>query len=147
MANKILWDAAVNSEGNVLTTELDSLADDGVSAPGTEFDNSTNLVTKGWLEFGITFGSAPTSNAAVTIYMLKSLDGTNYESAPILAVRNAEPIAMFGMEATTSARIYNSPMFDLPPSKLKFVAINESGQAFPVSGTTVELFTASKEIQ
>jgi len=147
MANLILWGVAANSEGTVLTTELNALADDGVSALGTEYDNSTGLDTFGLLELGVDFVSAPTANAVVSIYMLKALDGTNYENAPILATRNADLVASIGMEATTSARIYMSHTFEMPPCKVKFVLINESGQAFPATGSTVELFTGNKEIQ
>ena len=147
MPNVILWESAANSEGNVITTELNSLADDGVTAAGTEYDNSTGLDQFGFLEMNVTFGSAPTENASMTIYMVKALDGTNYEQDPSLAVRNGQLVAIWGSYPSTSARRYMSDIFPLPACKVKFVLINESGQAFPASGSTVELFTSNNEIQ
>jgi hypothetical protein len=48
MANAIKWEAAPTSRGNVLSTELNSLANDARTDAGTEVDNSVNLEFDIW---------------------------------------------------------------------------------------------------
>ncbi len=151
MPSKVLWDAAAVSRGNVLSTELNNLAAAAFSAAGTEVDNSTNLDQYGWLELDYDLAANPAAGGYMTLFLLKALDGTNYEGAgdgtngpgghAIVAVI---PIQF---TADNAAHIAMSQMFRLPPCKIKFVLQNNCSAAFAASGSVVELFTANDESQ
>lgn len=148
MPNAILHQAAWASRGNVLTTELNSLADAARTAAGTEVDNSTNLDQFGKLEINVTFGSAPTAGGYVEIYMVTAPDGTNYASGSGSVHPGAQSLVdVIEVQATTSAQILMSRVLKLQPAKTKFLLQNRTGQAFPASGSTVELFTGNDEVQ
>ena len=151
MANKILWDAVATSRGTVLTTELDNLAAAAFSAAGTEIDNATNLDQYAWVEFDYDFADNPHAGDYVTLFMLKALDGTNYQGAGdgtngpgAHAVVAAIPI---NFTADHAAHVAMSGVFRLPPCKIKFVLQNNGTRALAASGSVVELFTANDEVQ
>jgi hypothetical protein len=147
MPNKILWDAAP-SGSTVLSTELNSLASNTMSAAGTEYDNSTNLNQYGFLEVDINvFGVAPTANRTLEIFMVKAPDGTNYETSPTTTVQNAERVAIIPVLANTSAQKYTTPIFQLPPCKVKFLLWNNTDQALDAAGHTVKLYPFNDEVQ
>ena len=148
MANLIQWGAAPNSEGSVLSTELNSLADGSRTNAGTEVDNSANLDTYGMLEMNVTFGTAPDADGYVALYMITAPDGTNYSDGSSAATPGADTwVLNIPVRAVTSAQRKVTKVFTLPPSKLKFILENRSGQAFPASGSTVELFSMNYELQ
>lgn len=148
MANRILWDAVVSDEGNVLTTQLDALADTAYSAAGAEYDNTADLWQYGWLRLAVDFVSAPTQPASADIYLHTALDGTNYptldsDNDP----RGGQLVCTIDLIDTTAAQIRDSRMFRLPPCKLKFSLRNLAGQAYPASGSTLKLYAAADEVQ
>lgn len=149
MASSIKWDAAPNSRGNVLSTELNSLsASGGRSNAGTAIDNATNNDTYGLLELNVTFGSAPSSGAYVSLYLIPSGDGTNYSDGSSSVDPGADTwLLNIPLLASTSAQLKVTKPFPLPPGKFKFILVNNTSQAFPASGSTVELFTANLEAQ
>lgn len=142
MANVIKWEAAWNSEGNVLTTELNALSDAGLSAAGTEVDNSTNLDQYGKLELTVDFVSAPSAGAFCDIYMITAPDGTNYEDTNVGNKVTSIPVA-----ASTAAQRLTSRMFPLQPSKCKFLLENRTGQPFPATGSILKLYSTNDEVQ
>lgn len=124
-----------------LSTELNSLAN-GSAALGAEFDNATNL----WpfldvLELNVTFGSNPTAGNTIDIYLVPAPDGTNYDDNQSIS---SMYIGGFPLRATTSAqKVALLPglaqvKFVLPPLKVKLRAVNNSGVAFPASGSTIK---------
>jgi hypothetical protein len=148
MPNVINWDTAFNSRGNVLSTELNSLADAAFTAVGTEITNNTNLDQYGLLQLNVTFGTNPSAGAYVNIYMVTAPDGTNYEdgSATVLPAQ-ACLIASIDIRASTTAQKRRTGLLTLLPAKTKFILENKTGQAFPASGSTLVLFSTNDEIQ
>jgi len=144
MANAIKWEAAMVSRGLVLSTELNALGVDVLSAQGTEIDNSTNLDTYGWFEVG---HGTKTEDAHIgdtlEIRMIRSYDGTNYEWP------YGELVAVVSIEGLTadSVHIYQSQQFRLPPCKVKFKLCNRGNHAMMDEGNYVELFTSNLEVQ
>ena len=136
------WDpAAITS---LLTTELNSLANGSTCALGTAYDNATNLYLFGMFELNVTFGSNPTAGSLVDLYIVPAPDGTNYDDGsatvtppitnyaggfPLRAVTTAQKIALGGPLS----------LIWLPPLPFKILVKNNSGQAFPSSGSTVKL--------
>lgn len=148
MANAVQWQGAWTSRSNVLSTELNSLADGSRTNAGTEVDNSTNLDQYGKLEINVTFGSNPDAGATVQLHMVTAPDGTNYEDGSSSADPGSHTLVdVIPVKASTSAQRLMSRLIPLQPAKTKFILYNDTGQAFPASGSTVELFTNNLEIQ
>lgn len=140
----IKWATTSTSRGNVLSTELNSLANNAISAVGTAVDNSSNLDTYGWFEINVTFGSAPSdTNPTLDIGMVQAPDGTNYQDSAVTGFTDQEHLFLLSIpvQKTTSAQLLVIGPFDLPPHPIKFQLDNQTGVAFPASGSTVELFT------
>lgn len=143
-----LW-TGLTSRGTVLGSELDALGNAAYSAAGsTVVDNATNLDRFGLAELTVTFGSAPTADAPVHLYAVYAPDGTNYADGGG-SVRPADLslyLGTFQVRAVTTAQRIQTPRFELKPAKLKVVAYNGSGQAFPASGSVVTLYTFNRSI-
>lgn len=148
MPNAIKWETTPTSRSNVLSTELNSLANGSRTNVGTEIDNSTNLDKYGWLELSVTFGSAPSAGAYLNIYMVMAPGGTNYADGSSSVDPGADAwVASIPILASTSAQRKTVGPILLPPSKIKFICENQTGQAFPASGSTIVLYTDNDEIQ
>lgn len=148
MPNAIQWQAAWTDRGNVLTTELNSLANAARSAPGTELANQTNLDQYGQLEVSVTFAVAPSAGGFLQIHMVTAPDGTNYQDGAAADDPGFQTVvAVIPLRAVTTAQRVMSPIFTLYPAKTKFLLFNSSGQAFPATGSTVKLYTNNDEIQ
>lgn len=127
----------------LLSTGLDSLAD-GSGALSSAFDNSgsTNLYMWGIFELFInSFGTAPNAGELVEMYLCDSIDGTNYAdgSGGVSPVKNdVHYVAGFPVRAvTTDQRIAIPNPISIPSSGFKVLVINEAGQSFPSSGSTL----------
>ncbi len=146
--NAILWQAAPVSRSNVLSTELNSLASGSRTAAGTEVDNSVNLDTYGLLEINVTFGTAPSAGGYLALYLITAPDGTNYSDGSATVDPGADTwVLNIPVRAVTTAQLKVTKVFPLPGAKLKFILENQSGQAFPATGSTVELFSLNYEVQ
>jgi hypothetical protein len=138
-----LW-SAMTQRANLLTTQLNALADATYSAVGAVLDNGANLDRFMIAELTVDFVSAPTDRAAIDLYCIPAPDGTNYADA-------TEPAAYhfcgsFMVDNTTAAQRLVTARFELPPCKVKFVIHNRSGQAFPASGSIVNGYTFNRTI-
>ena len=148
MANAILWQAAPNSRGNVLSTELNALAAGSRSNAGTAIDNSANLDQFGWLELNVDFVSAPAAGGYLSIYMVLALDGTNYADGSSSVDPGPDALVCnIPILASTAAQNKQVGPIPLPGAKVKFLLANNTSQALPATGTTLELFTSNNEIQ
>lgn len=126
--------------GNVLTTELNSLANAGYSAFGTAYDNTSGLYIAFALD--ITLASLnPTTGAYLQAFMGQSLDGTTYEDAPS-ATNPGTHMALPPVSLTTGSaakRVMTKP-FIAPWGKVKFALQNGSGAALAAASNTVKLY-------
>jgi len=148
MPNPILWEAAPSSQGNVLSTELNSLANGSRTNGGQVIDNSVNLDKYGWFELNVTFGSAPNADGYVALYLVTALDGTNYASGSSTVAPGAGAwVINIPVNAVNTAQNKQVGPVLLPPAKFKVIAENKTGQAFPASGSVIKLYTANDEIQ
>jgi hypothetical protein len=148
MPNAILWDAPPTSEGTVLTTELNALADGAWSAAGSEYDNSADLRQFFQAVVAVDFVAAPTATAFLSLFFIKAVDGTNYDTIDTDNDPRADKlVATINLIDTTAAQIRSSNIFTLSGVKGKFILKNSSGQAFPATGSTVTLYSQADEIQ
>ena len=150
MVSKVLWANAPSVTADIITTQLNSLSNNTISSASSEVDNSVNLDTFYWLELNVTFGSAPTdANPNVDVYATKALDGTNYETAPVTGGTDCgyQYVGSFPVRKNTSAQNIQIGPFAMPPTKLKFYLDNQTGVAFPASGSTVDIVVNNLEGQ
>lgn len=142
-----LWQNAPVSRGTVLTTELNSLANNAYSAVGTAIDNTSNGDQYGALDI-VLASLNPTSGASLSLYLVQSLDGTNYEDAPSSTNPGSHTLVATVLVGTGAAtKRVMSPWFYVPPGKFRFVLLNSAGVALAASANTVTLFTDNDETQ
>lgn len=148
MATAIVnWNVvAAGSETTVLSTEMNSLASGTDSAAGTAYDNTPSTSSLGYthaiVEFAGTFAATPTDKTSVYLYMLMSLDGTNYPDA---SSTSALPVTSFTVRNTASAqRVVRT--IELPPCKVKFMIKHDAVTALTSSGHTVKIRGANQQI-
>lgn len=127
---------------SVATTELNSLAN-AAGALGAEYDNATNLYLFGEFELNVTFGTNPNAGGLVSLFIIPVPDGTNYDDA-VYPGPMSSYVGAFAVRAVTTAQKISlgyglSGYVQLPPSKFKVFVVNDSGQAFPASGSTVKM--------
>lgn len=119
----------------VLSTELNSLGNNGNTAAGTAFDNSVNRYPLADLIVNVApQGSARTAGATIGVYMVVAADGTNYDSVNEVT---AELAGVVLLDSATTARQRTVRGVELPPGLVKFFARNLTGQALAASGNTV----------
>ncbi len=130
--------AAITS---LLTTELDSLAN-GAGALGVEYDNATGLYFWGDFELLVAFGTAPTADSVVELYLIPAADGTNYgdgAGGPSPVAPRNHYVGAWALRAVTTAQRLVLQGVPLPPLMFKALVVNKSGQPFPASGSTVRI--------
>ena len=131
MANTHSW-TTESSPVELLTTELNSLANDGsvlaaaVNGSGNTYLNLELLVAAQ--------GSARSSGATIEFYIAPSIDGTNFcdETDPI-----PKPLTIIGLDAATTARRLVRKNWVIPPGQWKIKVVNKTGQAFAASGSVL----------
>jgi hypothetical protein len=143
MTTTFKW-AAWASRSTGLTTELNSLANGAYSAAGSAFDNTTNLDE--WAAAEIALASLnPTAGAYLQLFLVQSLDGTNYEDAASSTNPGYhQSIAVVSLTTGAAAKKIDTAPFRIPPGKFKLVLLNKAGVALAASGNTVTLYTANE---
>jgi hypothetical protein len=131
------WDPAGIT--SLLTTELDALGAGAKSALGTEYDNATNLFLYGLFQLTVTYGTAPTADTTVDIYLVPAPDGTNYGDGSTTVLAQNFAIGGFNMRNVNTLQRLAFYAVPLPPCKFKLQAFNNTNQAFPASGSTVKM--------
>lgn len=140
MAHRSLAVVRASQPVSVMTTELNGLAN-GAAALSAAIENGTELDLYADWELTVTFGSAPSANGKIDLYMARTLDEVNYEdggAGPILP-QNGH-LGSFLVRAVTTAQrlvVPHPPHLFLPPKDFKVLIVNDSGQAFPASGTVL----------
>lgn len=130
--------SAYGTIATALSTELNSLAS-GSSAITAALDNGTDKSIWDDLELVVTFGTAPALNAPVEVYLVPSVDGTNYVdgSSTVLPSPNLL-VGTFLVRAVTTAQRVAIRKIELPPGLFKYLVRNQAGQAMAASGNTLK---------
>lgn len=139
---------ALGSVQTLLTTDLNALASGAKSAASTAFDNAnaSNRHLFGTFELYVTYGTAPTAGRTVDLYLLPTVDGTNYAdgSASVDPASNLYAGSFVLRNVNTAQRLVLA-FVELPPTLFKAMVINRGGQAFSASGHTLKMAVYSYE--
>ena len=133
----VKWSPA--SITSLLTTELNSLASGAYSALGTEYDNTSGLYLYADFQLDVTFGSSPTVNTPIMLYLVPKTDGTNYNFGSSSNGWAGFVRGGWQMIATTNQQLLTIQGIPIPPLKFKAQIYNGTNQSFPASGTTVKM--------
>ncbi len=129
---------AVSAESTLASTQLNSLATATTASAGTAYDNSGS--SERYLFCDITLdiatqGSARSAGSTVEVYMEVSYDaGSTYTAADSTY---AKPVAIFPLDAATTARRVVVTDVPVPPALCRFKVRNITGQAFAASGSSL----------
>ena len=121
-----------------MTTELNSLGATTGKAVSAAQDNSATLALFDDVELNVTFASAPTAGTVVELYLVTSIDGTNYaDGSSSVLPQSSLYVGGFAVRAVTSAQRMHIRGVALPPGLFKYLVQNTTNQAFPASGSTL----------
>jgi hypothetical protein len=138
MANIGKWNAP--SITTILSTELNSLANNTMSAASAVYDNSSNLNLYADIEV-VLASLSPSAGSRVDLYILCAEDGTNYpaQSDADFRLTGTQLLVSIptGIAATAAQRIVVRNVV-LPPSKIEIKLDNQTGVSLNASGNTVK---------
>ena len=124
---------------NVLTTELNSLANNASVLSSAITITSTGFLLAEFELFINGMGGTPTANTAFDLWLLRRPDGTNYEDGGVSVTPTRSPDLWFPIRAVSTAqRIVR--VCELPPGL--FIALirnNGTGQALSASANTLKV--------
>ena len=132
MAKAIKWSSpSAASSGNAIAgTALNALANDA-RVIGSEIDNETGKHMYADFELLCDFASNPSAGGYVALYLIPSLDGTNYADGDASIVpAESLLVGAFPVQANTNDQRIHLRGVLLPPLKFKPLVVNKSGQAF-----------------
>ena len=142
----IKWSASSRSNPvSVLTTELNSLANDAAVTTGT-FSNTTERDTLVDFELVVAYGTAPTADKTVDLYAIRQIDGTNYEDASASRPPANGFLGSFVLDNTTSTQRKQIAGVVLPPLTCKFLIVNKAGQAMAASANTLKAYVYNSAV-
>jgi len=149
MPTKVTY-SAPSAITTYLTTELNSLADAG-NKLGAKIDNEADGENEMFLDVEIYVaaqGLARDAGAYIELYLLSSVDGTNFGYGDDSVDPPASSLLdVFLLDAATTARYLTLANLPLPPLDLKLLVINNTGQAFAATASTLKYRIHSLEKQ
>lgn len=140
----------LGSISSLMTTELNSLANNALAAAGSSYSNvqgggGGDGYTLCDLELVVTFGVAPTANTGVSVWFLARPDGTNFEDGSSSVTPARLPDAVFPLRAVTTAQRVVRRVA-LPWGVFTALLKNDgSGQAFASSGNTLKVLPVTPQ--
>lgn len=133
---------AADAPVTVLSTELNSLADATLaslsSAQSNDQTGEFDIMCDAELVIAAQ-GSARAADAVVELYIVPTLDGTNYPDTSTDELLAPYYVGSFPLDAATTSRRVVIEGLRLPNSDFKVGAKNDTGQAFAASGSTIKL--------
>jgi hypothetical protein len=119
-----------------LTTELNSLANGSITAASSVIDNLTDLYQ--YMEIELVLASlTPTGSPYCLVYLIKQIDGTNYEDLTTSAAHLVVAALPFST-AVAAKRIIQGNIL-IPPCAFKLAVQNQAGPALAASGNTLKM--------
>lgn len=141
MAGNFQWSGYLAAVASVLTTELNSLADGQVTQLSPEQDNTTNKSVYADFQLDLASLTIASTTAFCTIYVVPTVDGTNYPDWSSGAVANYHAqyhggVVLVKNVSAATARA-NAQGILIPPGKFKIALRNGTGAAFAAASNTL----------
>lgn len=132
-------------QSTLLGTELNSLSNNAFSVAGATYNNTVGGGTgDGYVlcdvEGVFTFAAAPTANTGVSVWLLMTSDGSNFENAPTASVTlgRAPDVVLPVTTGQAGTRVIRRLL--CPWGNFKAIAKNDgTGQAMAASGNTIKM--------
>lgn len=127
---------------NVMTTELNALADGGLMITASALSNDASAELELYADFRLylaTQGSARDSGANVTMWILPEVDGTYPYGSASLEPQAELIIGGFSFDAATIARYAVLRDVPLPPSDFHVILKNDTGQTLAATLNTLRM--------
>jgi len=134
---EVTW-TSYGSWTTALSTELDSLANDGL-AISSAIDNSTNRHR--FLDIEVYLASVDLSsqtNPAIYIWLVARTDGTNFEDGGSSVAPARAPNAIVPLREVNGAQRVFARFLLTTPDQFKILVQNKAGAALASSGNTVK---------
>lgn len=133
---------------SIMTTELNSLTSTG-SALSSAVDNDTDLDLYMDIEGLFTFGTGPTAGSVLEVYLVSSLDATNFEdgstTGPIVPANGY--VGCFVLRSVTTAQRMIIRGVAVPPTDFKLMVVaRTTGQTAAASGNTVRALFYKEQV-
>lgn len=128
----------------MLSTGLDSLASSATAGKLSTAILRNDLLGHRFaaIELVLAYASAPTAGTPFSVYLLKSLDGTTYDSGTDSVLPH--PHNLVGTLALQNSTTTNKAVFEnipIGPWRYKLLALNTGAQALASSGSTIKVVT------
>jgi len=120
-----------------LTTELNSLASGALSSGSAAIDNASGLYQYMDAELFIATGTTPPSNAYYSLYLFKSIDGSNFEDISTAAKHAI--VGVFPVANTSAAHRVVLSNILIPPLQFKVALENNTTLALPTGSNTLKI--------
>lgn len=133
------WNAP-SATASILTTELNSLSTNTMTAASSAITNDSNLDM--YVDIEVVLAAlSPTAGAFVALYLLESVDGTNYPAQSDADTRLTSSqllcVIPVGVAASTAQRVA-ARTIPIPPGKFKIKLDNQTGATLASSANTVK---------
>ncbi len=141
MASIGKWSLSGVGITTVLSTGLNSLGNNTMSAASSTYDNSANLDL--YVDIEVVLASlSPAAGSYVAIYVWESPDGTNFPAQSDADLRLTATQLLItiptGVTASTGQRIVARNVI-IPPAKLQFKLDNQTGVSLGATLNTVKI--------
>jgi len=140
VANIGKWNAPT-AVATVLTTELNTLGNNTMTAASAAIANQTNLDI--YADFVVHLAAlSPAAGAFVSVYILEALDNSTYPAPSDADLRLMTSSLLFTMQCgTTATTAYDLVVRNvlLPPHSFKLKLDNQTGVSLNASGNTLSI--------
>lgn len=129
-----------DSIATVLSSDLDgSTFTNNSKKISASIDNTSLLHFWDDVELACTFAATPSANATVELYLIQSVDGTNFtDGSTTIDPPTTSLIGVFPIRATTSAQRVSVRGVQLSPGLFKYLVINKTGVASSGTSNTLK---------
>ena len=134
----VKWEVGVDT--TVMSTELNSLADNAQAIASSAYDNSSGLYLFADVEWSHgTLGYTPVAGAIIELYLIRQkLSGSGFEDGDnSIAPPAANLVGVFNIRSSTAAQCHILRQIPICPDQYKWLVINKTGGAMPSSGNTL----------
>jgi hypothetical protein len=141
---------ATGSATTLLSTELNTLTNNSFSSASATYDNRIGQTGNGYticrFELVATFAANPTANTGISLWILRTTDGTNFENTPTSSVALGRPPDV--VLPVTSGQTGTRVMIDTlcPAERFKVSVKNDAtGQSTAASGNTIKILPITSQ--